>query len=198
MLRRALLILLVPAIVVFAGCDDDEDNPVKPVTTTTLISNLAGAENSDISLDSGRVAAVGFTMPDSSYRLTVLRLKLRMGAGESDSIVVRLFRNSGGNPGSPIFTFNGPILPVENNQPNVTTFTPPSLYTLQADSTYWIVAYNAGSGSVGWTTGSPSLTPTGLATFAGARVDSIQAPTPPTSDTNAIGQFSVLGTRVSP
>lgn len=199
MFRRALILMLVPALAFFAGCSDDDDDDFKPVVTTTLISNLSGAENSDISLDSGRVAAVGFTMPDdSSYILTTTRLKLRMGAGESDSIVVRLFRNSGGNPSSPILTFNQPLFPQENNQPTVTTFTPPTAYTLAADSTYWIVVYNAGSGSVGWTTGSPSLTPTGLATFAGARVDSLNAPAPPTTDVNAIGQFSVQGTRIVP
>lgn len=198
MFRRALLLMLVPALVILAGCSDDDHHDFKPVVTTTLISNLSGAENAEISLDSGRVAAVGFTMPDTSYKLTTARLKLRMGAGESDSIVVRLFRNSGGNPSTPILTFNQPLFPVENNQPSVTTFTPQTLYTLQADSTYWIVAYNAGSGSVGWTTGSPSLTPTGIATFAGARLDSLIAPTPPTSTTNAIGQFSVIGTRFNP
>jgi hypothetical protein len=198
MFRRALLLMLVPALVIFAGCSDDDDHDFKPIVTTTLISNLSGAENAEISLDSGRVAAVGFTMPDTSYKLTTARLKLRMGAGESDSIVVRLFRNAGGNPSTPILTFHQPFLPVENNQPQVTTFTPQAIYTLQADSTYWIVVYNAGSGSVGWTTGSPSLTPTGIATFAGARVDSLTAPSPPTSNTNAIGQFSVIGTRINP
>ncbi|HYJ34332.1 MAG TPA: choice-of-anchor R domain-containing protein [Candidatus Binatia bacterium] len=198
MFRRALLLALVPALVIFAGCSDDDHHDFKPIVTTTLISNLSGAENAEISLDSGRVAAVGFTMPDTSYALTAARLKLRVGAGESDSIVVRLFRNSGGNPSSPILTFNKPLLLPENNTPTVSTFTTPVLYTLQADSTYWIVVYNAGSGSVGWTTGSPSLTPTGLATFAGARLDSLIAPAPPTSNTNAIGQFSVIGTRINP
>lgn len=198
MLRRALLLALAPALVLFAGCSDDDHHDFKPVVTTTLISNLSGAENAEISLDSGRVAAVGFTMPDTSYTLTASRLKLRVGVGESDSVVVRLFRNSGGNPGAPILTFNRPLLFPENNTPTVSTFTPQTLYTLQADSTYWIVVYNAGSGSVGWTTGSPSLTPTGLATFAGARLDSLIAPAPPTSNTNAIGQFSVIGTRINP
>lgn len=190
--------MLVPALAIFAGCSDDDDDVFKPVVTTTLISNLSGAENSEISLDSGRVAAVGFTMPDTSYKVVSTRLKLRMGAGESDSVVVRLFTNSGGNPGSPVFTFNQPIFPQETNQPEVTTFTPPTVYTLQPDSTYWIVAYNSGSGSVGWLTGSPSLTPTGIATFAGARVTDLNAPAPPTTDVNAIGQFSVIGTRINP
>ena len=196
MFRRALILALMPALMLFAGCGDDDDDGFNPVVTTTLISNLAGAENSDISLDSGRVAAVGFTMPDTSYVLTTTRLKLTMGPGESDSIIVRLFRNSGGNPSTPILTFNDPLFPQENNQPTVTTFTPQSAFTLAADSTYWIVVYNLGSGSVGWTTGSPSLTPTGLATFAGARVDSLNAPAPPTTEVNAIGQFSVQGTRI--
>jgi len=197
MLRRALLLALVPALVIFAGCSDDDHHDFRPVVTTTLISNLTGAENAAVSLDSGRVAAVGFTMPDSSYTLTAARLKLEVGAGESDSIVVRLFRNSGGNPSGPaIFTFLRPVFIPENNQPTVSTFFPPTAYTLQADSTYWIVVYNQGSGSVGWTTGSPSLTPTGIATFAGARIDTTAAPNPPTTSTNAIGQFSVIGTRI--
>lgn len=194
MLRRALLLALAPALILTFGCGKDENNPVKPGVTTTLISNLSTNDSSSISLDSGRVAAVGFTMPDSAYKLAVTRLKLRIGAGASDSIVVRLFGNTNGNPGVQILTFTGPILPVETGQPSVTTFTPQVSYTLAADSTYWLVVYNAGSGSVRWTTGP---TPTGVAHFAGARADSLTAPSPPMTSVNTIGQFDVIGTRTT-
>lgn len=193
MLRRALFLALVPALAILAGCGEDHHD-FRPIDTTTLISNLSGAETGEILLDSSRVAAVGFTMPDSSYKLTATRLKLRVGSGESDSIVVRLFRNAGGNPGTPILTFVRPVLLPENDQPTVSAFVPSTLYTLQADSTYWVVVYNAGSGSVGWTT---DATPTGPATFAGARVDDLIAPTPPTTSSGSIGQFSVIGSRVA-
>lgn len=196
MLRRALLLALLPAVAIFAGCSDHhDDHGFRPIVTTTLISNLSSTESTAISVDSGRVAAVGFRMPDSSYSLTSARLKLQVGSNASDSIVVRLFRDSLGNPGTPIFTFLRPVFIPENNQPATSTFFPPTLYTLRADSTYWIVVYNRGGGFVGWTTDG---TPTGIATFVGSRVDNTGAPNPPTTPSGAIGQFSVIGTRINP
>lgn len=197
MLRKLVALVLLPTIVLVAGCsDDDDDNPLLPGVTSVLISNLNGAENASIPLDSGRAAAVGFTMPDTSYLLNFVRLKLELDSLDGDSIVVRLYRNAGGAIGAPILTFNNPLIPDESGEPVVTTFLPPSLYTLAADSTYWIVVHNAGTGTVDWTTGIPSLTPTGLATHYGAKIDEGVAPGVPTTNSATIGQYSVTGTRL--
>jgi hypothetical protein len=197
MFRRLLLLVLMPAVLIVAGCGDDDDNPLGPgPTTRTLISNLSGAENASIPLDSGRVAAVGFTMPDTSYLLNFIRLKLEMDPGEADSVTVRLYNNVAGSPGTLILTFNDPLVPVQSGDPEVTVFSPPVIYTLAADSTYWLVVHNAGSGSVGWTTGSPSLIPTGDATHFGAKIDTGVLPGVPTTDTATIGQYAVTGTRL--
>jgi hypothetical protein len=193
MFRRALLLALVPALAFLAGCSDDDDNPFQPVVTTTILSNVNASENTSISLDSGRVAAVGFTMPDSAYTLSYVRLKLVLDPGEADSVVVRLFTNAGGNPGSQILVFNDPVLPRETGDPELTTFVPASLYTLRADSTYWLVVHNENATAVQWTVGTPTVTPTGVATFVAAKVDALIAPLPPTTTVSIVPQLTVVG-----
>jgi hypothetical protein len=194
MFRRAFLIALVPALTFLAGCSNDDEPTFKPPTTITVIGNVNSAENSSIALDNGRVGALGWIMPHNSrYLVSYVRLKLAMDVGEGDSIVVALFRDSGGYPSTQVLSFNPPVLPPETGRPALTTFTPTTFYTMQGDSTYWLVAYNQGSGSVDWTVGTPTVQPSGIATFFGAKVDVGIAPAPPTTPVSTYPQFSLVG-----
>ncbi len=196
MFRRAFLLALVPALAFLAGCSGDDQPPFKPAVTVTVIGNVNGNENTFIPLDNGRVAAVGWTMPHgANYHVSYVRLKLDMDSGEGDSVLVRLFRDSGGNPSTQVLAFNAPVLPPETGTPALTTFTPTTFFTMQGDSTYWLVVYNQGSGSVEWTIGTPTVTPSsGLgATFVAAKVDAGIAPAPPTTPVAEVPQFSIVG-----
>jgi hypothetical protein len=196
MFRRALLIALVPALTFLAGCSNNDEPTYKPPTTITVIGNVNQSENSFYALDNARTAAVGWTMPhDSPYLVSYVRLKLDLDVGEGDSVVVRLFRDSGGNPSTQVLAFNPPVLPPETGTPALTTFTPTTFFTMQGDSTYWLVVYNQGSGSVEWTVGTQGPTMEGVATFVVAKVDAGIAPAPPTTPVQTVPQFSVVGVR---
>jgi len=197
MLRRAFLIALVPALTFLAGCSKDDEPTFKPPTSITVIGNVntTSTPNTFIALDNDRVGALGWTMQHGArYLVSYVRLKLAMDVGEGDSIVVALFRDSGGYPSTQVLAFNPPVLPPETGTPALTTFTPTTFYTMQGDSTYWLVVYNQGSGSVEWTVGTPIATPSSpVATFIGAKVDGGIAPAPPTTPVTTYPQFSLVG-----
>jgi hypothetical protein len=196
MFRRAFLLALVPALASLTGCSSDDSPPFKPPTTITVIGNVNASENTFIALDNDRAGAVGWTMPHGeSYLMSYVRLKLDMDVGEGDSVVVRLFSDSGGNPSAQVLAFNAPVLPPETGTPALTTFTPTTFFTMQGDSTYWLVVYNAGSGSVEWTVGTQTPAPSGIATFVVAKVDAGIAPAPPTTPVLTTPQFSIVGVR---
>jgi len=196
MFRRAFLLALVPALGFLSGCSGNDEPSFKPPTTIAVIGNVNPSENTFIALDNGRTGAVGWTMPHGeSYLVSYVRLKLDMDVGEGDSVVVRLFSDSGGNPSAQVLAFNPPVLPPETGTPALTTFTPATFFTMQGDSTYWLVVYNQGSGSVEWTVGTQTPAPSGVATFVVAKVDAGIAPAPPTTPVATIPQFSIVGVR---
>jgi hypothetical protein len=196
MVRRAPLIGLIAALTFLAGCSNNDQPATKPPNTITVIENVntTSTPNTFIALDNDRIAALGWTMPHNSpYLVSYVRLKLALDAGEGDSIVVALFRDSGGFPATPVLAFNPPVLPPETGTPALTTFTPTTFYTMKGDSTYWLVVYNAGSGSAEWTVGTPIVQPSGIATFLGAKADAGIAPAPPTTPVTTYPQFSLVG-----
>jgi hypothetical protein len=154
--------------------------------------------NADISFsnDQGRSVAVGFTTPSQAYTLNSVALKLRTFQEGANGLVVRLFDNNAqNNPGTALLTFINPAIE-SNSGAKDFTFTPPG-FTLAANTTYWIVAYYTGAGAPGWVSGNPSTTPTGIATHFGAKFDLFVLPNPPTTSTDQIGEYAVMGTPVA-
>lgn len=194
-----------PAATLVAGCaasliacSDDGGSRTQPDPDpfVVLISNLEGMENSDISLNAaqGRSAAVGFTMPAQPHTLDTLNLKFRtLEAPEPESLVVRLFDNNAeDNPGTALLSFITPTIPA-NAPSEVFPFMPEESFTLEANTTYWVVAYFTGTGSPGWTSGNPSLVPTGVADHFGAKFNPNVLPDPPTTDSDFWGQYAIVG-----
>jgi hypothetical protein len=192
---RAITLFLLTGLALSPGCGDDQPTEPRQATSTLLISSLNGSENADIRVDGTRIAAVGFTMPARGYTLASVRLKLRLKAGDAQFFVVRLFGNDAGNePGTGLLTFANPKVPRETGSPEILTFDVPSPFSLQAGATYWVVVHYTGTGVPGWTCGNPSITPTGVATHIGAKLELTGAPDPPTTDTASIGEYAVVRT----
>jgi hypothetical protein len=186
-----LLMILVP------GCKSSRQTTELPIPAShVLISNLNGNDYADVSFyyDQGRSIAVGFKMPDRASALASISLRLRTGeAPVPDALVVRLYNNdSNGNPGQVLLTFQTPSIPANLNPPQPIAFLPESPYTLEPNTTYWIVAYYTGPDLPGWTCGNPSTAPTGVATHVGAKWDLNVLPGPPTTSRDQICQYAVI------
>ena len=189
---RAVAIILICLMV--SGCKDEEP-PTSPLEQADpyIISNLSGSTNADISLfvEQGRCAAVGFTTSSSAYSLKEVVLKVRAYQDGASGLVVRLFDNSSANnPDTELLTFLSPDI-APNTLSNV-SFKSPG-FVLEPNRTYWIVVYYAGTGVPGWVCGNPSTIPTGLASHFGARFDLFRMPLPPTTSTDVIGSYAVVG-----
>lgn len=155
-----------------------------------IIDNLSGNTNADISLGvQGRSAAVGFTMPAEPSELESLTLRISASLADPP-FVVRLFDNNvSNNPGTELLSFTNPTIPVGRTD---LKFLPATPFTLEANTTYWIVVHVVdGHSSPGWTSGNPSIIPTGVATYFGAKFDLLVEPNPPTTDFVQIGAFAV-------
>ena len=64
------------------------------------------------------------------------------------------------------------------------------------DTTYWLVAYSLTTGSgnqIQWAQSNPGATPTGIATYAGARFNS-PATLPPTAQVTLLNSFQIDAT----
>ena len=133
----------------------------------TIISNHPGNDGSQTAgiNDSTRTKGMGFTMPSGlDYTLDAVTLRLDITTVDV-SPLIEIYSDAGGVPGTSLTTLNNPAafdLGIGDY-----AFTPASSFTLEADTSYWIVA-SSSLATYSWKASSPSLTPTGVATHLGA------------------------------
>jgi hypothetical protein len=112
----------------------------------------------------GNVIATGFRIP-SFVGFELDSFTMRAFAVSPDTTAkVELFGDSGGIPAGPALdTFSAPVIP---DQFGDVTVTPTLPFSLQSDTTYWIVVTDL-TGAFNWGGSSPPITPTGIATSEG-------------------------------
>ncbi len=154
-----------------------------------LISNMPGNDGTQsAALQGGRIKAMGFTMPGDSAELGTVTLRLDL---TSTGVVplVRIFDDAFGVPGAELLTLDNPAtinIGTDNYE-----FTPPSPFTLQANTTYWLVVYNTGATSLSWRANSPAIIPTGLATHAGSLFSTNTGPLPPVGSSTILNSYEI-------
>lgn len=142
-----------------------------------------------------RSFAQGFTMGSSDYLLDSVTMGLRVNAA-GRAFNLELFSGSPDPDGSSLVSFTVPVLNTTGDE--LYTFNPDSAITLQANTTYWLVAYSLTTGSLNqiqWLRSNPGVAPTGIATYAGARFNS-PATVPPTTALTLLSIFEINGTAV--
>lgn len=178
---RAISRGAVLALVVAAG----------QVSADVIISNYPGNDGSQTAGINGttRTKGMGFTMPGGDgYYLDSLVMRLNI----TDVNVIpriEIFSHSGG-PFSSLITLDNPV--IDTLGLGDYTFTPPSQFVLQADTSYWIVASSANASTYDWKASSPSQTPTGVATHLGATFGSY----PPRTSSSILTTYELNGTPV--
>ncbi|MFG0284730.1 MAG: choice-of-anchor R domain-containing protein [Phycisphaerales bacterium JB039] len=160
-----------------------------------LISNLPGNDGSQsASLQTGRIKAMGFTMPAGlDYFLDSADLRLNI-TGLGVDPLIRIFDDVGGLPTNELVELVDP--PIGATGIETYSFTTPGPFVLEAGKTYWVVAYNIGADSIDWKASSPSQTPTGLATHAGSLFSTTTGPLPPTGTSSILCSYAIQGTAV--
>lgn len=158
---------------------------------TTIISNYPGndATQSAGINDSSRTKGMGFTMPSGlGYTLDAVTLRLEI-TDTAVSPVIQIFSDAGGVPGAALTTLDNPGSFAAGIGDYA--FTPSSSFTLDADTSYWIVASSSLS-TYSWKASSPAETPTGLATHLGATFGAF----PPSSSSGILNTYFVDATVV--
>lgn len=157
---------------------------------TVLISNMPGNDGTQsFNLSGGRIKAMGFTMPNFSAPLVDATLRLNIVTLGADP-VIRIFDDVGGLPTNELLLLDNPSITSTGIQ-NL-TFTPPAAFTLDANATYWLVAWDAsGASNMHWMANSPGITPTGLATHAGSLFSTGTGPNPPTGTSSILNSYEV-------
>jgi hypothetical protein len=141
-----------------------------------------------------RSFAQGFTMPTGgAYSLDSVTMRLLVNAA-GGTFNLELYEGSPNPAGSAVATFTVPTLNTLGF--GTYTFTPDAAATLLPDTTYWLVAYSLTTGSgnqIQWAQSNPGVTPTGIATYAGARFNS-PATLPPTAQVTLLNSFQIDAT----
>ncbi len=165
-----------------------------PVRAEIIISNLDGNDGTQSAdLDELRVKAMGFEMPAGlDYTLNFARLRLET-FGPNVQPIVEIWDNVGGLPSTALVRLTNPSF-ASSGIANY-DFTPPSTFTLEAGTRYWLVAYGvAGGDRYDWKGSSPGQTPTGLATHIGTLFDT-NGP-PPTGTSSILTSYAIDATIV--
>jgi len=161
-----------------------------------ILSNLPGANSSSFGAILGaatRSFAVGFTTDGSSYDLDSVTMHLRVNAA-GGTFSLGLYGDSSGPVGPELVAFTVPTL--DTTGAAEYTFTPDAPFVLGANTTYWLVAYSLVTGSanqIQWAQAGPAVTPTGVATYVGARFDT-PAVVPPTGSIAGSPNFAINAT----
>ncbi|MBU0638365.1 MAG: PEP-CTERM sorting domain-containing protein [Planctomycetes bacterium] len=159
-----------------------------------LLSNLNGNDGTQSAdLDNLRNKGMGFTMPSGlGYTLDKATLRLET-FGANVQPIVQVWDDVAGLPGTPLITLNNPTFSTSGIANY--DFTPGGTFTLDADMTYWLVAYGTATGDrYDWKASSPAQLPSGLATHVGALFDT-NGP-PPTTSSSIICSYAIEGTIV--
>ncbi|MCC5787541.1 MAG: trypsin-like peptidase domain-containing protein [Phycisphaerales bacterium] len=149
-----------------------------------IIGNLPGNDAArSTNLRSGRVKAMGFTMPaGDDYEFEDAELRLEFD-GTANTPFVRIFDDAGGAPGQSLGTLENPVI---TPGINTHTFTPQSPILFEGGETYWLVVYSNGNDAMHWTASDPPQLPSGLASHAGSLWSGSTGPNPPNaSDTSS-------------
>jgi hypothetical protein len=164
-----------------------------PAKAIDIISSFPSNNGTTASILPDNFRAVGFTMPNGlPYTLDSATARLIV----SDTLAqsswsFSLFPNISGNPdtSSPLISFTLPTLSVGTTNYSLAPAAP---FTLQPGTTYWLVGSTSSSSNYGgWVASNPTITPTGLATFAGYRRGN-----PPTNPNILVPTFSIQATSV--
>ena len=158
---------------------------------TTIISNHPGNDGTQTAgiNDATRTKGMGFTMPGGlGYTLDAVTLRLEFTTVDVTP-VIEIYSDAGGVPGASLTTLNNPgsfDLGIGDY-----AFTPAGSFTLEADTSYWIVA-SSSLATYSWKASSPSETPTGVATHIGATFGAY----PPTGTSGILTTYFVDATVV--
>ncbi|MCA9287161.1 MAG: hypothetical protein KDA05_01165, partial [Phycisphaerales bacterium] len=155
-----------------------------------IISNLPGNDaTQSAALSDLRIKSMGFTMPaGDSYDLDDVVLRLDI-TNTLSTPIVQIWSDSGAQPSSLLATLDNPVFTLTGIDNY--SFSPSSPLTLDAGSSYWIVAYApAGSPTYSWKGSSPSQLPTGLASHLGTTFVTTGA-LPPVGSSSIIASYAV-------
>ena len=134
------------ALAVLAVLATVAPEPAPAQTVTTFISNTGQTTN----YGSASVRATAFTTGTGTYTLSSVGIVVATQAG-SPTPAVKIYGDSGGNPGTLLATMTNPGTITEGA---VNVFTAPANTTLSASTTYWVVTSNsAATDGQGFTVG---------------------------------------------
>ena len=153
-----LVLLAAPVAVVHAAVILSNYPPTNDTNTTADVDNL-------------RWKALSFAMPaGQSANLGLLTVRLGGYSLLTDVPIFEIRDHTGSttSPGPNILASFAAPGPGPDTAIRNYTFTPTSAFTLQAGTSYWLVARGPDStSSVYWRGSSPAITPTGIATYGG-------------------------------
>ncbi len=156
-----------------------------------------GTLSSVTSLDGTYAKAVGFTMGGQSYDLASVTLRLMEQVGSSSTLSVELFGGtSSGMSGPALGGFNSPSIPALAG--NV-TFLPTTSFVLQAGASYWLDVSGQSDtlNGIVWYGSNPEVTPTGVATSAGALFTNQLGSGSALEPSSTMNTFQVTGSSVA-
>ena len=155
-----------------------------------LLGNLNGDDGNQTGIAVyDRAKALGFTMPGTPYSLDSVILRLEISDYTTTTTNLALYSDNSLQVGTALLSFNSPSF-LQNGVHNY-LFTPVSPFTLQANSTYWLVFYSSDNGRVDWKADSAGIDPSAIATYAGVYWDSTF---PPSGSSSTINSLQVDGT----
>jgi len=138
---------------------------VQPAKAAVVFSNYPYDAHAVTGVYNDDLLAMGFAVPaGSNYTLNSIKVRLD-GANSADVAVIQITSDSGGNPGSVLWSTN---VTLSTTPFTGIDYTLPVNITIAAGQTYWITEGNGPSIiNVGW--GISSASPTGVFTWPGSR-----------------------------
>jgi len=165
-----------------------------------FIGNITGNPSTSLGTiitgEQARSKAVGFTVPAGpGYSLDGVRMLLDFDSPTTPGGTPEVSIWSGAAAPTSQLTSLTPTTPVGSGV-GVFSFSPSSTFIMNGGETYWVLI-NGAAGNTGqfyWLTESPTVEPTGDATFVGYRFSSTT--TPPTGTSSVFNAFSVSATLI--
>lgn len=179
-MKTLIATMSLAGLTAFAGADTLIGN-INAGATTGLGTIITGSE--------GRSKAVGFTMGASSQDLLSVQLRLDFDTAPTPGGIAQVaIWDGASNPTNMLTTLSivGP-----NAGVGIFDFVANSTFTLNANTTYWVMVNGAPGNTAGfyWNVETPATTPTGDAAFVGYRFSA--STTPPTGSSSVFNAFQV-------
>jgi MYXO-CTERM domain-containing protein len=162
-----------------------------PAKADIIIGDLSAGDNGTNSFSSTIYWASSFTMGSNDYTLTDIQIVMAGVVPSGTSFEVE--SDGGTIPSNDVLlTLVNPVF----GAPALVTYTfvPPSVFTLEANTTYWLVASSTNSLSSHWENGVGDQTPTGVGATYGTRTESPASGTVWGGAANNTNLFEVDGT----